>query len=99
MGPKGRFSAELLHWSGIISLIGCGLVQAHYSFKNISANSCTTVKYFIKMLSSVSGRESQLFRYLGMSSNLLGPVLGCINTKFLQLNTHFAAFFKIYTNT
>ena len=43
-------TAELLHWSGIISLIGCGIVQAHYAFKNISKKSYTTVKYFIKML-------------------------------------------------
>ena len=38
--------------SGIISLIGCGLIQAHYAFKNISPESLTTVNYFIKMLSS-----------------------------------------------
>ena len=57
--------AELLHWSGIISLIGCGLVQAHYSFKNISAHSCTTVKYFIKALSSVS--DCMIFLYLGIA--------------------------------
>ena len=43
-------TAELFHWSGIISLIGCGIVQAHYAFKNISKKSYTTVKYFIKML-------------------------------------------------
>ena len=57
--------ADLLNWSGIISLIGCGLIQAHYSFKNISNNSCTTVKYFIKMLSSVS--DCMIFLYLGIA--------------------------------
>ena len=50
MGYLAYVSAELFHWSGIISLIGCGLVQAHYAFKNISKKSYTTVKYFIKML-------------------------------------------------
>ena len=25
--------AELLHWSGILSLVGCGIVQSHYAFK------------------------------------------------------------------
>ena len=35
---------------GIISLIGCGIVQAHYAFKNISDKSETTIKYFIAML-------------------------------------------------
>ena len=58
-------TAELLHWSGIISLIGCGIVQAHYAFKNISSESLTTVNYFIKMLSSVS--DCIIFLYLGMA--------------------------------
>ena len=50
MAMLSYFTAELFHWSGIVSLIACGLVQAHYSFKNISKKSYTTVKYFIKML-------------------------------------------------
>jgi len=58
-------TAELFHWSGIISLIGCGLIQAHYAFKNISAESLTTVNYFIKMLSSTS--DCIIFLYLGMA--------------------------------
>ena len=41
-------SAELFHWSGIISLIGCGLTQSHYAFRNISAKSKTTIKFSIK---------------------------------------------------
>jgi len=57
--------AELFHWSGIISLIGCGLIQAHYAFKNISGESLTTVNYFIKMLSSTS--DCIIFLYLGMA--------------------------------
>ena len=58
-------TAELFHWSGIISLIGCGIIQAHYAFKNISSESRTTVQYFIKMLSSVS--DCIIFLYLGMA--------------------------------
>ena len=27
--------SECVHWSGIISLIGCGLVQKRYAFPNI----------------------------------------------------------------
>ena len=34
---------NLISRSGIISLIGCGLIQAHYAFKNISGESLTTV--------------------------------------------------------
>jgi len=57
-------SAELFHFSGIISIIICGLVQAHYALKNISQKSYTTVKYFTKMLSSTS--DAIIFLFLGM---------------------------------
>lgn len=46
------------------STIGCGLVQAHYAFANVSHKSFITVKYFIKMLSSTS--DSIIFLFLGM---------------------------------
>lgn len=46
------------------SCIGCGLVQAHYAFANVSHKSFTTVKYFIKMLSSTS--DAIIFLFLGM---------------------------------
>ena len=62
------FTAELFHWSGIISLIGCGIVQAHYSFENIQENSLITIEYFSKMLSSTM--DSVIFLYLGKA--LLG---------------------------
>ena len=47
------FSGSLSYCSlcpGIISLIGCGITQAHYAFKNISEKSETTIMYFIAML-------------------------------------------------
>ena len=46
------------------STIGCGLVQAHYAFANVSHKSFTTVKYFIKMLSSTS--DAIIFLFSGM---------------------------------
>lgn len=57
------FGAELFHWSGIISLIGCGLTQKHYTFKNVSEKSRTTVTYFVKMASSTS--DIVIFLFLG----------------------------------
>ncbi|KAK6627647.1 hypothetical protein RUM44_010126 [Polyplax serrata] len=57
-------AAELFHFSGIISIIGCGVVQAHYALKNISDNSRTTVTYFTKMISSTS--DAIIFLFLGM---------------------------------
>jgi len=72
--------AELVSFSGIISLIGCGIVQAHYAFKNISDKSETTIKYFIAMLRFVlwkiflrlmthfsSTMDCIIFLYLGMA--------------------------------
>ncbi|XP_033104347.1 Na(+)/H(+) exchanger beta-like isoform X2 [Anneissia japonica] len=57
--------AELFHWSGIIGIIGCGLVQCEYAFGNISRKSNITVKYFIKVLSMTS--ESIIFFSLGQT--------------------------------
>ncbi|XP_067002933.2 probable Na(+)/H(+) antiporter nhx-9 [Anabrus simplex] len=57
-------TAELFHFSGIISIIICGLVQAHYALNNISSKSYTTVKYFTKMLSSTC--DAIIFLFLGM---------------------------------
>ena len=57
--------AELFHWSGIISLIGCGLIQSHYAFKNIAKDSHTTIEYFVKMAASLS--EINIFLFLGIA--------------------------------
>ncbi|XP_069103686.1 Na(+)/H(+) exchanger protein 7-like [Argopecten irradians] len=57
--------AELFHFSGIISIIGCGLVQAQYAFHNISQKSHTTIKYFSKMQSSTS--DCIIFLFLGIA--------------------------------
>jgi len=64
-GYLAYMGAELFHWSGIISLIGCGLIQAHYSFKNVDRKSITTVHVFIKMASAAS--DIIIFLFLGMA--------------------------------
>ena len=74
------FFCKLKELPGIISLIGCGIVQAHYAFKNISDKSETTIKYFIAMLRFVlwkiflrlmthfsSTMDCIIFLYLGMA--------------------------------
>ncbi|XP_072034636.1 sodium/hydrogen exchanger 2-like [Amphiura filiformis] len=55
--------AELFHFSGIISIICCGLVQKEYAFDNVSRKSHTTIKYFTKMLSTTT--EAIIFLQLG----------------------------------
>ena len=64
VGYLSYLTADIFSWSAIISLIGCGLLQAHYAFKNISSISLNTVEQSIKILSSIS--DSIIFLYLGM---------------------------------
>ncbi|XP_076868579.1 sodium/hydrogen exchanger 1 [Brachyhypopomus gauderio] len=59
-------SAEVFHLSGIMALIACGAVMRPYMEANISHKSHTTIKYFLKMWSSVS--ETLIFIFLGVST-------------------------------
>uniref|UniRef100_A0A3Q3JW42 Sodium/hydrogen exchanger n=1 Tax=Monopterus albus TaxID=43700 RepID=A0A3Q3JW42_MONAL len=63
-------SAEVFHLSGIMSLIACGVTMRPYVEANISHKSYTTIKYFLKMWSSVS--ETLIFIFLGVST-VAGP--------------------------
>ncbi|XP_059424535.1 sodium/hydrogen exchanger 1-like [Carassius carassius] len=63
-------SAEVFHLSGIMALIACGAVTRPYVEANISHKSHTTIKYFLKMWSSVS--ETLIFIFLGVST-VAGP--------------------------
>ncbi|KAL1258611.1 hypothetical protein QQF64_009188, partial [Cirrhinus molitorella] len=63
-------SAELFHLSGIMALIACGAVMRPYVEANISHKSHTTIKYFLKMWSSVS--DTLIFIFLGVST-VAGP--------------------------
>ncbi|XP_067281091.1 sodium/hydrogen exchanger 1b [Pseudorasbora parva] len=63
-------SAEVFHLSGIMALIACGVVMRPYVEANISHKSHTTIKYFLKMWSSVS--ETLIFIFLGVST-VAGP--------------------------
>ncbi|XP_062386233.1 Na(+)/H(+) exchanger beta-like [Sardina pilchardus] len=63
-------SAEVFHLSGIMSLISCGVVMRPYVEANVSHKSYTTIKYFLKMWSSVS--ETLIFVFLGVST-VAGP--------------------------
>ncbi|XP_035285160.1 Na(+)/H(+) exchanger beta-like isoform X1 [Anguilla anguilla] len=63
-------SAEVFHLSGIMSLIACGVVMRPYVEANMSHKSYTTIKYFLKMWSSVS--ETLIFIFLGVST-VAGP--------------------------
>ena len=59
-------TAELFEFSGIIAIIACGVLQAHYSFANISNDSETTVVNFCKMLASIC--DCIIFLFLGIET-------------------------------
>ncbi|XP_041055668.1 sodium/hydrogen exchanger 2 isoform X1 [Carcharodon carcharias] len=59
-------TAEMFRLSGIMSLIACSLSMKYYVEENISMKSSTTIKYFLKMWSSVS--ETLIFIFLGVST-------------------------------
>ena len=42
--------AEIFEFSGIVCIIGCGLVQVAYAFNNITNKSKVAIKYFTKVL-------------------------------------------------
>ncbi|XP_069493030.1 sodium/hydrogen exchanger 4-like isoform X2 [Ambystoma mexicanum] len=59
-------SAEMLYLSGILALTACAMTMKKYVQENVSQKSNTTIKYFMKMLSSVS--ETLIFIFMGVST-------------------------------
>ncbi|XP_073454198.1 sodium/hydrogen exchanger 2-like [Aquarana catesbeiana] len=57
-------TAEIFHLSGIMAIVTCAMTMKRYVEANISQKSYTTVKYFMKMWSSVS--ETLIFFFLGL---------------------------------
>lgn len=57
--------AEVFHFSGIMSILFCGIVMKPYVESNVSRKSHTTIKYFLKLLSSSC--ESIIFMFLGVA--------------------------------
>ncbi|XP_061171493.1 sodium/hydrogen exchanger 2-like isoform X2 [Saccostrea echinata] len=82
--------AELFEFSGIICIIGCGLVQVAYAFNNITPKSKVAIKYFSKVLSNTS--EIIIFLFLGLAlvtdhdwrtGFVLWTLVLCIGFRFL----------------
>lgn len=64
MSYLAYLTAELFHLSGIMSIVTCAIIMKPYVELNISRKSHTTIKYFLKMLSSSS--ETLIFMFLGV---------------------------------
>eukprot|EP00057_Strongylocentrotus_purpuratus_P003195 XP_003726137.2 PREDICTED: probable Na(+)/H(+) antiporter nhx-9 isoform X2 [Strongylocentrotus purpuratus] len=58
--------AEMLTLSSILAIVTCSMFMKPYVEQNISTKSHTTIKYFLKMLSSIS--ETIIFIFLGTTS-------------------------------
>ncbi|KAI6191830.1 Sodium/hydrogen exchanger [Aphelenchoides bicaudatus] len=56
--------AELFHFSGIISLITCGIIQSKFTMNNLSAKSNISIMYAVKVISAVT--EDLIFIILGV---------------------------------
>ncbi|XP_035265889.1 sodium/hydrogen exchanger 2-like [Anguilla anguilla] len=59
-------TSEMLHLSGIMAIVTCAVSMKQYVEANVSQESNTTIKYFLKMWSSVS--ETLIFIFLGVST-------------------------------
>ncbi|MEE6470342.1 hypothetical protein FKM82_008935 [Ascaphus truei] len=59
-------TAEMFHLSGIMAITTCAMSMSKYVEENVSQKSYTTIKYFMKMLSSVS--ETLIFIFMGVST-------------------------------
>ncbi|KAG5454746.1 Sodium/hydrogen exchanger 3 [Clonorchis sinensis] len=56
--------ADCVGWSGIISLIACGLIQAAYAFHNLERESVDVMHRLSRLVAEMS--ESVIFLYLGI---------------------------------
>ncbi|XP_040278244.1 sodium/hydrogen exchanger 4-like [Bufo bufo] len=59
-------SAETFYLSGILAITACAMTMKKYIEENISKNSSITIKYFMKMMSSMS--ETLIFIFMGVST-------------------------------
>ena len=84
--------SDTVGWSGIISLICCGVVQKRYAFRNISQKSYSTIKYGVQTLAAFS--DCIIFLFLGIETVIrtdfllhktltLWTVLLCVTFRFL----------------
>lgn len=81
--------AEIFHFSGIMSILFCGLVMKPYVESNVSRKSHTTIKYFLKLLSSSC--EAIIFMFLGLS---LVQFKHVFNFSFIMFTLLFTTIFR-----
>ncbi|CAG5124810.1 unnamed protein product, partial [Candidula unifasciata] len=66
LGYLAYLTAEILGMSSILALTFAGIIMRQYTEANMAKKSTTTVKYFMKMLATIS--ETVIFMFLGLST-------------------------------
>jgi NhaP-type Na+/H+ or K+/H+ antiporter len=56
----------MVHWSGIMAIIGCGLAHKRYAFPNLHENSKTTIRCFTE--GTAVTNESIIFLLFGTNA-------------------------------
>ncbi|VDN13659.1 unnamed protein product, partial [Dibothriocephalus latus] len=64
LGYFAYIIADMVAWSGIISMIGCGLVQAAYAFDNMNRKAVTTVRTITEEAATIC--EAIIFVLIGV---------------------------------
>lgn len=77
------YVGDLVKLSGIISLLACGIIQAHYTWYNFSPQGKTTSSVTIGFLGNAM--EAAVYSYVGIGLYSLIPSIWCWSFVFVEL--------------
>ncbi|XP_022089291.1 Na(+)/H(+) exchanger beta-like [Acanthaster planci] len=86
MAYMAYLTAEMFHLSSILAIVSCAIFMKPYVESNISRKSRTTIKYSLKMLSSIS--ETIIFIFLGVTT--------LVDLHYHQWNTAFVIYSLVF---